>query len=117
MWRRREGTVVKVRSRREIYGLFTTAELDVSPLVCLVGSSEAGPAYIKPGGDILSSEHAHSHHAQTHRSKPLAARRPTPTPSRRHYSAHARRSRCQKLSACPQARLYWVIPEKHSPAS
>lgn len=63
-------------SRREIYGLFTTPKLDVFPLVCLVGSSEAGPAYIKPGGDILSSEHTRSHHAQTHRSKPLAAHRP-----------------------------------------
>lgn len=68
MWRHREGTVVKGCSRREIYGLFTTPELDVFPLVCLVGSSEAGPAYIKPGGDILSSQHTHSHHAQTHRS-------------------------------------------------
>lgn len=76
MWRHREGTVFKVCSRREIYGLFTMPELDVFPLVCLVGSSEAGPAYIKSGSDILSSEHAHSHHAQTHRSKP---HRPTPT--------------------------------------
>lgn len=76
MWRRCEGAVVKVCCRREIYGLFTTAELDVFPLVCLVGSSEAGPAYIKPGGDILSSEHAHSHHAP--RSQKQAAGRTPP---------------------------------------